>query len=61
MAPADNPPERQGSTSPRKGDAGKNEADARGDHEFLPDPRRAASAISQAKKRLERPGREPPE
>lgn len=63
MVPADSPPERQGSTSPKGGEGGKGDADDRPDREFLPDPRRAASAITQAKKRLARPsipGREPP-
>lgn len=62
MVPADNPAERQGSTSPKQGDASKGDAHDPPDREFLPDPRRAASAITQAKKRLARPsmpGREP--
>ena len=63
MAPADNP-DRKESPSPTGGERGKDELAERAEREFLPDPRRAANAITQAKKRLARPsmpGREPPE
>ena len=52
------------STPPETGKRAKGDADESTEREFLPDPRRAASAITQAKKRLERPsipGREPSE
>jgi hypothetical protein len=64
MVPADDLAERHGSSSPKAGDAGKGGAADPPDKQFLPDPRRAASAITQAKKRLARPsmpGREPPD
>ena len=63
MAPAENQ-EKKGSPPLSEGDSGKDELAERAEREFLPDPRRAATAITQAKKRLARPsmpGREPPE